>query len=137
MTDPASGGRHLLIAGTSLPDVEAALAIARLVLDRLPAAPAGLLVQTNLADLVLAARQRMVAASGQLRSVPSSEDGQRGATRLPCGSASRTLQPNGRRRGAAMWPRAISLPARAEPWRAKISCCSASAPCCGCAGRFW
>ncbi len=81
MTGVRHTERHLLIAGTNLPDVDAALAVARLILERLPAAPAGLLVETDFAELVIGTRQRLIAVSGQLRAVPSSEAWKRTAGR--------------------------------------------------------
>ncbi|SDC34993.1 hypothetical protein [Ruegeria marina] len=65
--------RHLLVAGMSFADVESALSLARLIVERLPATPSGLLVETQFANLVTGERHRIVAAGGLLREIPSIE----------------------------------------------------------------
>jgi hypothetical protein len=116
MTTAAGPERHLLIAGTSLPDVDAALALARLILERLPAAPAGLLVETNFAEFVIGTRQRLVAVSGQLQTIPSPADWKR--------SDGRDAQ--------ALRQRIAALAAeRAAAWRSEVATGDLVACACG------
>jgi hypothetical protein len=62
---------HLLIAGISFADVEATISFARLILERMPITPAGLLVETRIGSLATGAGHRIISTNGVLLELPS------------------------------------------------------------------
>jgi hypothetical protein len=73
MSESVQSEGHLLVAGISLSDVQATMSFARLILERLPVTPAGLLVETRIAGLATGAGHRIVSAGGALREIPSDQ----------------------------------------------------------------
>lgn len=72
---------RLLIAAATLADADAALALARTILEGSTANPSGLLIETGTAAIVTGTRHRVVSATGALVAIPSRETERRIAAR--------------------------------------------------------
>ena len=77
MTDEAPKERRLVIAAGSLSDAEAALVLARAILEWSPARAMGLMIDTEIAGFVMNQGHRIVSTRGTLLRIPSREQARR------------------------------------------------------------